>query len=307
MLNIHHLELFYFVARHGGITEAVRHMPYGIQQPAVSGQIIALEESLGKPLFRRRPFQLTPAGDSLFQFVRPFFENLDSVEARLRGNSGRLIRIAASSPVLKSHLPTILMSLKQEYPDLRFTLHEAVQPEIDILLRNREIDLAVTILDGPSDSDLTSEKLIELSLLLLAPAKSKIKSAEDLWRMDPISEPLIGLPERQPLVKQFASGLQKRGITWRVRIEVTTIELIEVYVSQGFGFGLTVAIPGQKHRAGVRPIPLPGFDPIQIAAVWRGDPDPLLKALVSALRNAATALSLLDVPVKRLSHGSFNL
>jgi DNA-binding transcriptional LysR family regulator len=42
-VNIHHLELFYYVAGHGGISEAVRHMPYGIQQPAVSDQVIQLE------------------------------------------------------------------------------------------------------------------------------------------------------------------------------------------------------------------------------------------------------------------------
>ena len=29
-MNVHHLELFYYVARHGGIMEAVRNMPYGI-------------------------------------------------------------------------------------------------------------------------------------------------------------------------------------------------------------------------------------------------------------------------------------
>ena len=37
-MNIHHLELFYYVAKHGGISEAVRKIPYGIQQPAVSAQ-----------------------------------------------------------------------------------------------------------------------------------------------------------------------------------------------------------------------------------------------------------------------------
>jgi len=42
-MNIHHLELFYFVAKHGGIAGAVRNIPYGIQQPAVSGQIAKLE------------------------------------------------------------------------------------------------------------------------------------------------------------------------------------------------------------------------------------------------------------------------
>jgi DNA-binding transcriptional LysR family regulator len=52
-MNIHHLELFYFVAKHGGIAAAVRNIPYGIQQPAVSGQIAKLEESLGTKLFQR--------------------------------------------------------------------------------------------------------------------------------------------------------------------------------------------------------------------------------------------------------------
>ena len=41
--NLHHLELFYYVAKYGGITPAVRKMPYGIQQPAVSGQMLQLE------------------------------------------------------------------------------------------------------------------------------------------------------------------------------------------------------------------------------------------------------------------------
>jgi hypothetical protein len=36
-MNIHPLELFCHVARHGGITEAVRNLPYGIQQSGCGG------------------------------------------------------------------------------------------------------------------------------------------------------------------------------------------------------------------------------------------------------------------------------
>jgi hypothetical protein len=67
-MNIHHLELFYHVARHGGISGAVRHMPCAIQQPAVSNQIRQLEEDLGVKLFERQPFQLTPEGGKLIAF-----------------------------------------------------------------------------------------------------------------------------------------------------------------------------------------------------------------------------------------------
>jgi DNA-binding transcriptional LysR family regulator len=73
MLNVHHLELFYYVARCEGIVAACRQIPYGIQQPAVSAQVARLEEDLGARLFERRPFRLTPAGKALYDFIAPFF------------------------------------------------------------------------------------------------------------------------------------------------------------------------------------------------------------------------------------------
>src|SRR5213594_3866771 len=98
-MNIHHLELFYYVARHGGITEAVRNIPYGIQQPAVSGQVAQLEEYLGVTLFQRRPFALTPAGDKLYRFIQPFFLNLQAMATELQGGTARQIRVGASTAV----------------------------------------------------------------------------------------------------------------------------------------------------------------------------------------------------------------
>ncbi len=92
-MNIHHLELFYYVARHGGIVPAVRNMPYGIQQPAVSGQIARLEESLGTKLFNRRPFALLPSGMELYEFIRPFFDEIDHVGEAIRGGSAHQLTV----------------------------------------------------------------------------------------------------------------------------------------------------------------------------------------------------------------------
>ena len=79
-MNVHHLELFYYVAKFRGITPAVRKMPYGIQQPAVSGQILQLERDLGVKLFQRRPFALTPAGEELYAHISGFFSKLPRSE-----------------------------------------------------------------------------------------------------------------------------------------------------------------------------------------------------------------------------------
>src|SRR3982750_510781 len=104
-MNVHHLELFYYVARYEGIMEAVRKIPYGIQQPAVSGQVAQLEEFLGVTLFQRRPFSLTPPGVKLYEFITPFFSGLDAIASDLQGGKARQIRIGASTIVLRDHLP----------------------------------------------------------------------------------------------------------------------------------------------------------------------------------------------------------
>src|SRR3569833_1595628 len=115
-MNIHHLELFYYVARHGGIMEAVRNIPYGIQQPAVSGQVAQLEEYLGVVLFQRRPFALTPAGEKLYRFIQTFFSNLDAIASDLQGGKAHQMRIGASTIVLRDHLPELFRQERKRYP-----------------------------------------------------------------------------------------------------------------------------------------------------------------------------------------------
>src|SRR5260370_41286438 len=126
-MNIHHLELFYYVARHGGITGAVRNIPYGIQQPAISGQVAQLEEFLGVTLFQRRPFALTPAGEKLYRFVNPFFSNLDSVPSELQGGKERQIRIGTSTIVLPDHLSELFRNVSTRYANFKVGLREGYE------------------------------------------------------------------------------------------------------------------------------------------------------------------------------------
>src|SRR5512140_800840 len=163
-MNIHHLELFYYVARHGGITEAVRNIPYGIQQPAVSGQVAQLEEYLGVTLFQRRPFALTDAGEKLFAFIEPFFSKLDVISTELQGGTTRQIRIGASGIVLRDHLPELLQQAKRKFPKLKLGLREGYQAELEGMLQRGEIDLAITVLEKKSNPGVHSLALLDLPL-----------------------------------------------------------------------------------------------------------------------------------------------
>src|ERR1041385_6752009 len=112
-MNIHHLELFYYVARHGGIMEAVRNMPYGIQQPAISAQVAQLEEFLGVTLFQRPAFVLPASGGKPYQFIYPFLSSLDKMAEELRGGEARRVRIGASTIILRDHLPDLVQGVKR--------------------------------------------------------------------------------------------------------------------------------------------------------------------------------------------------
>jgi len=293
MMNIHHLELFYYVARHGGISDAVRNMPYGIQQPAMSSQIIQLEEMLGLTLFQRRPFQLLPAGAELYQFIRPFFDNLDGMEEKLRsGGKFQHIRIGAAEIILRDHLPVPLQNLKKKFPSLKVTLRSGYIPEIEGWFQKQEIDFAVTLLEGKPPAGFNATPLVKIPLGLLVPKASRLRTAEELWKRDRIEETLISLPGNEPIARNFQAGLAKLGVDWFPGIEVSSLDVLETYVRNGYGLGLTVIVPKAAPGDGVRLLPLPDFEPVTIGALWQGKLVPITQAFLGELQERAKLLTV---------------
>lgn len=278
-MNIHHLELFYYVARHGGISAAVRHMPYGIQQPAVSSQILQLEEDLGVKLFERQPFKLTPEGDELIAFARPFFDNLGAMAAKLGQRLTAQVRIGGSEALLRDHLPAVMQRVKETHPGLRLAMRAGFQPELEALLRNRELDVAfVTALQPRPTSGLRRVVLLRLPLVLVVHRKSRLKSAAELWSRERIEEPLISSVPAPDSI--FQKGLKRLGVEWRPAIEATSLELVTWYVANGHGIGVNVDLPALVRHPQVRVLPLDGFDPVEIVAIWRGEPAPIVRAII---------------------------
>jgi len=289
-MNIHHLELFYYVARHGGISEAVRNMPYGIQQPAISGQVIQLEEFLGVTLFHRRPFSLTPEGRGLYDFIKPFFDNLTPMADKLRGGISQHLRIAASETVLRDHLPPILQELRQQFPKLKVTLREGYHPEVITWLQQQEIDLSIGLIGPRPPTGINAIPMFKIPLVLLVPKRSKLTSAQELWQRDRIEETLITVPSNEPISRAFQDGLAKLKVDWFSGIEVSTVEMVQTYVANGYGIGVTVGVPKMKYHPQVRLLRLDGFEAVTFGVLWQGRRNVLFDALFKTLENAARGL-----------------
>lgn len=280
-MNIHHLELFYHVARCRGVSAAARQMPYGIQQPAISAQILQLEDSLGKTLFHRRPFELTAEGETLFAFIEPFFANLPEVAERLRGGADNSLRISCPEIVQRDYLPPLISAVRKRVPDFHFTLESARIDEIEISLRSGKIDIGLAASAGSKDSGIHRHELLKMPLALLVQKKGGPASAKEILDRDRIDLPLLTLPRGEPAVVAFQQELQRRKIEWFPMLELASLDLVARFVAEGHGAGLVLDIPGTTRPPGVRVLPLPGFPEISFYALTFGNRSPMAELFIA--------------------------
>jgi DNA-binding transcriptional LysR family regulator len=284
-VNLHHLELFYYVCAHGGISAAVRHIPYGIQQPAVSGQIRQLEEDIGTKLFERSPFRLTAVGQKLFLHLRPFFEDLGPLRERLRAEAQPELRLGGAELVLRDHVPAVMRRVRELHPSVRLSLRSGFQTQVEEWVRAGEIDLAITSVAKRAPAGLRQLKLVQIPLVIVVPRASPWRSAKDVLARKRIPEPLVAQPAKTSFMIDFQSELKRRRITWPQAVEATSVELVMRYVANGEGFGVVnhAALAMLKPRE-VRALPLEGFPTMAMGVVWRGEASPLVQAVIQELR-----------------------
>jgi DNA-binding transcriptional LysR family regulator len=292
-VNIHHLELFYYVAKHRGVSAAARHIPYGIQQPAISAQIIQLEDSLGITLFQRRPFELTPEGRELFSHIEPFFNGLPKLAERLRGGREIRLRIGAPAAIQHNYLPRLLKALRRRFARLEFSLLTGCQSEFEACLLADEIDIAVTSVFGKPSPGLRQHELLSLPLALIIPEKSRIKNPQDLWKQDRIEELLICVDSTDALCRCFQHELQRRKIEWFPSLELASLDLVAEYAAQGFGVGLVLDQPDHRPPPGTRRLSLADFPHLTYVAMWPGKATPMIESFLEGAQEMAVELARL--------------
>ena len=134
------------VAREGGITRAALNLH--VAQQAVSQQIKAVETALGVQLFERthRGVELTAAGEAFVQEARRALNAADRVgqraQAAARGELGTL-RLAYTLATVYETLPVLIDALAAEHPELKVAPREVFAEDIERLLADERIDLAL--------------------------------------------------------------------------------------------------------------------------------------------------------------------
>jgi DNA-binding transcriptional LysR family regulator len=132
--------------------------------------------------------------------------------------------------------------------------------------------------------------LFKLPLVLLVPKACKLTAADELWQRDRIEEALITVPSNEPIRRVFQDGLAKRKVDWLGGIEVSSVELVQTYVANGYGYGVTVHVAKLPLHPKVKPLRLEGFDEVTFGVLWQGRRSAVLEALLQIVERTAQGL-----------------
>ena len=142
-MTLARLRAFHAVATRGGFTRAAEAL--GVSQPAISGQVRALEAHVGQALLDRRGqgVTVTPVGEQLLHRTRHLFAQMGEIEDFL-ATAGELergiLRIAADGPY---GIMRLLSRYRSRHPGIELRLRLGNLSETLSRLTSGEADIAV--------------------------------------------------------------------------------------------------------------------------------------------------------------------
>jgi LysR family transcriptional regulator, glycine cleavage system transcriptional activator len=149
------LRAFEVVSRHESFRAAAKELH--VTAAAVSQQVKALEDHLGRKLLRRRSggYSLTPDALAGLQYLRDGFEQLSSAVTAMSSGRQRVLTVSAVPSLAAEWLVPRLQRFRQQYPELDILLH-ASEELVD--LEHSRVDIGIRYGSG-NHPGLASERL----------------------------------------------------------------------------------------------------------------------------------------------------
>ena len=170
-MNLNHRQLQYAIELSKTRSFSQASEILNISQPALSKQILALEQEIDVKLFDRTtvPLTLTPAGEYFIRQSQTLLyqedQMLRSLEQFKSGEKGR-VSIGVSPFRNLSFMPQILKKFKEKYPGIRIDLHETTSDQLRRDATDGKYDFAIVNL--PVDESALTVTLLKPERLVVA-------------------------------------------------------------------------------------------------------------------------------------------
>ena len=235
-----------------------------VSQPALSGQIKKLEETLGVKIFERtnRRVSVTPIGREIVEKARRLLTMADEIRDTAAAASDPLaghIRLGTIPTIGPYLLPSILRPIKSALPKLDVSLAEDVTQSLERRLILGDIDAAITA-TVPDVHGVESIDLYTEPFLAALPEGHDLAKCDKLSIDDLDSSELLLLRDGHCLSDQVAQlcGLA-RGQIVALDTQASSLETIIGLVAAGAGITLLPSLAvsqggGVRSKLVVRPI-----------------------------------------------------
>jgi DNA-binding transcriptional LysR family regulator len=286
-MELYQLRTFLTVAEEGHLTRAAEKL--FTSQPAVSGQIRALEDELGMKLFERssRGMQLTQAGKALCEQARRVVDaarDFKHSAEGLRGTvSGELVLGVNNRPEIL-RLMEILQELTLRHADLSYDMANGSSGVI--IQGLEEGSISIGFFEGHCESSkLTWHQLDTIELCLAAPAAWAEELATPDWKLLE-SKPWIFVSPMCSYFRTIQDICREQGLQitprFRVNEDLTVLNL----VAEGLGVTLLAKRQIELHQFEGRVVPLPHFRavvPLSLGYLTERANDPAIMAVRDAV------------------------
>lgn len=250
-MDLARLGYFVAVAEAGSFSRAAAALH--VSQPALSRQVLLLEEGLGQRLLERtgRGVVLTESGHALRQHAAGIFALAAQAESdmqdRLRSPRGR-ISIGLPPWVARSIAADLVQGFLQEYPDVTISIEENLSISLREWLIAGRVDMAL-LFDPPHSPQIMTETLLREPLVLVSkgPLPARVRLAA-LAQRD-----LVMARGPNALRKLLESYTVPRGLPLRLLAEVDSVHTVLSLVERGMGDSV---LPWSAIYSGAAPLPL---------------------------------------------------
>lgn len=247
---------FAVVAAEANISRAAQVLH--LSQPAVSGQLRLLQDSIGQPLYRRvgRGIELTGAGHQLAGLARQLrqtYERAQQLRQALTGLQAGSLVLGASTTPASYVLPALLAGFRADHP--RIDCHVVTGNTSDICHQLGSFDIA--FIEGPVPEGLadTTRVVPWLSdeLVAIVPPDHPLCAVADaipdgaaisLQHLAPW--PMVLREAGSGVRQQILHALAQAGVTPQVALELAGVEGIKEGVRAGLGVGFVSAMAMQR-------------------------------------------------------------
>lgn len=240
-MDLHYLEIFNTVAHYESYKKAASILH--ISQPALSVQIKKLESQIGLKLFDKigNRIRLNENGIMLQDYTRRIFSIVDELENTISDSQnfiGGTLNIGGSNTPGTYILPELIGAFKKLYPAVKFNLHIGNTAEINHLISNGTLDIAINGGSCYYNDYIYVEELLCDKLVIVASPQNPYCNYKNISKKDIKNMDFVVHKTDSQLYTYYKNYISEMNIPERINMYLGNIDAIKRAVGSNLGVSL---------------------------------------------------------------------